>query len=528
MRISKEYLILFFFTLVVSNSLVAQEINKSPNVVLILADDLGYGDIQALNSNSKIPTPHINSLAKNGISFTNAHSPASVCTPTRYSILTGKYPWRSTRKKGVSWVWDGPMIDNSEFTIGTLFKEMGYKTACIGKWHLGLDWPTFDGLPATGINEGRHVNYAVDLKNGPLDHGFDFYFGQDVPGFPPHGFIENRRMVEDPTDWFDRDDNGYGFPFGISGVMTPDWDYSQQMSKLTEKAIQWINLNSESPFFLYFAMTAPHTPIVPDSRFLGKTEVGRYGDFVYEMDYHLGRLMQSLKDKGLDQNTLVIFTSDNGPLNADESGIPNSLIQNHNHNSSATLRGMKSDSWEGGHRIPFLASWPGVIQQNTTSDALISQVDFMETFASLLKYSIQPEQRGDGYDISNALMGKNHVARNQLIAQSGNGILSIQTPDWKLILSSGGGGNWSPAGKLPERILLPDGSREWKNIQLYKVSEDLKESSEISKHYPDVVNQLMAQLKKIILKGISQKSNNETIDAEFLWDEISWIQDIEN
>ena len=287
MNALKLKVLLFLFIPVSALCTWSQESSKRPNVILILADDLGYGDISHLNSNSKISTPNIDDLAKRGISFTNAHAPASVCTPTRYSILTGEYPWRSERKKGVNWVWEGPLIDRDRITLADLFQQVNYSTACIGKWHLGLDWPTIDGLPATLQNEGRNVDYSKDIQNGPLDLGFHYYFGQEVPGFPPHGFIENKRLIEPPGEWFNRDSNGYDFPFGISGAMIPGWDYTQLMTNLTDQAIDWIRLKSEdelNPFFLFFTMSAPHTPIVPRLDFIGKSDAGKYGDFVLEMD----------------------------------------------------------------------------------------------------------------------------------------------------------------------------------------------------------------------------------------------------
>jgi arylsulfatase A-like enzyme len=528
-RFNLKYFVWTLFLCLISFS-DTYSFQRKPNVVLILADDLGYGDVQYLTPDSKIPTPNINNLAKNGISFTNAHSPAAVCTPTRYSILTGKYPWRSKRKKGVSWVWEGPWIERDQFTLGKMFQQNGYRTACIGKWHLGMDWPTIDGKPATTSNEGRNVDYLRDIQNGPVDRGFDFYFGQPVPSFPPHGFVENRRLVEQPTDWLGNETNSSGLSYGIPGAMTPGWKYENLMTELTDKAIEWVresSSNDEIPFFLYFPMSAPHTPIAPNENFIGKTDVGMYGDYVYEMDYHVGRLLKALKQYGLDNNTIIIFTSDNGPLNADgKTGKVGSLIKNYQHNSSALLRGMKSDAWEGGHRIPFIVSWPAGLGKGGSSDALISQVDLMATLASLTNVPLNPLYTGDSFDFSPVLHGKTGKVRNEIVGQSGNGVLSIQTFEWKLILSSGGGGSWNLAGALPKKILNNDGTSTWENVQLYKISNDMNECSDVAMENPQIVKHLMLRLKEIITKDFSIGQDEKLKDEAKLWKEVEWVDDI--
>ena len=423
-----------------------QEESKQPNIIFIMADDLGYGDVQSLNPASKIRTPFIDKLASQGLSFINAHAPAAVCTPSRYSFLTGRYSWRSKRKRGVTWVWERPMIENGIFTVGQMLRNQGYSTACIGKWHLGVDWPTRDGLPASGEN----VDYDKSIKNGPVDRGFDYYFGQEVPSFPPHAFIENNRMVVKPTEWMDNSGEG------IAGAMAPGWRYENLMHSLTRKAIKYIKdqtLNvPEKPFFLYFAMTAPHTPIAPHENFEGKTEVGRYGDYVHEMDHHVGRILFVLDSLGITKNTLVIFTSDNGGINEDGlkySSAVGALVKNYGHNSNGKLRGIKSDAWEGGHRVPFIVRWPGNIKEKSTSDALISHVDMMATFAALTGAQLPGNVAEDSYNMMPLFMGKTTSIREALVAQSGEGILSIQKGDWKLIPCSGGGGKWSGVGELP-------------------------------------------------------------------------------
>lgn len=498
-----------------------------PNILFIMADDLGYGDVYAFNPGSSIPTPHIDRLASQGLSFTNAHAPASVCTPTRYSLLTGRYSWRSNRKKGVTWVWEGPMIDSGRYTIGTMLQTAGYHTACIGKWHLGLDWPTRDGLPASLENQGKNVDYSSPIKNGPTERGFDYYFGQEVPSFPPHAFIENERVTVEPSEWLQAGEGG------IPGAKAPGWRYEDLMYRITDKSIGYIRERTlrhpDRPFFLYLALSAPHTPIAPHENFQGKTQMGRYGDYVFEMDHHVGHVLDLLDSLGISENTLVFFSSDNGGVNMD--GLPYSspvgeLVKNQGHNSNGDLRGMKSDAWEGGHRIPFIARWPGKIPAGAVSDALVSQVDMMATFSALTGVRL-PEQAGeDSYNILPLLTGASEKVRPALVTQSGEGILSIQDKDWKLILCEGGGGKWTTPGGLPQ-LDSAGGSPVWKNVQLYRIGSDRREETDLADQYPEKVRELMNLLKEYILGGRSTPGNPLPTGRAPLWREVEWVRQIE-
>jgi len=499
---------------------------QATNIIFILADDLGYGDVRALTPSSKIPTPHIDKLAAEGLMFTNAHAAAAVCTPSRYSFLTGRYSWRSDRKRGVTWAWEGPMIPSGCFTIGEMLKHQGYDTACVGKWHLGMDWPTRDGQPATVQNQGTNVDYERPIRNGPVERGFDYYFGQEVPGFPPHTFIENDLVVIKPTAWW---------PAGISGLpgaMAPGWRYEDLMYKLTDKAMDYIKHQTLGrpgrPFFLYFAMSAPHTPIAPNENFQGKTTVGRYGDYVYEMDCHVGRILDLVDKLGLARNTLVIFSSDNGPVNEDglkyESAVGD-LVKNYGHNSSGPLRGMKSDAWEGGHRIPFIVRWPGHVRPHSTSGALISQVDMMATFAALTGAQVSGDAAEDSFDLLPVFEGKSQGVRQALVTQSGEGILSMQKGDWKLVTCSGGGGKWNPVGDLA--VLESDGGRQlWKNVQLFNTAEDLGEKSDVASQHPEKVQELMRLLKQHIEAGRSTPGKPLTKEPVKPWPEVPWLKQV--
>ncbi|CAN5311963.1 arylsulfatase [soil metagenome] len=498
--------------------------NQAPNIIFILADDLGFGDIQALNPESNIPTPSINLLAKQGISFTNAHSTSSVCTPSRYSFLTGRYSWRSDLKKGVIWMWDPPLIEENRFTIGEMLHKQGYSTACIGKWHLGWEWPTKDGH-SIKKNEGRNVDYDKPIMNGPITRGFDYYFGQDIPSLAPHVLIENDKVITQPSAWLTS-------PAGWPGAMEPGWQYEDLMNKITSKAIEYVKVqtvkNTNKPFFLYFSLSAPHTPIAPHGNFLHKTEVGRYGDFVYEMDHHVGRLLKTVDSLNIQENTLIIFTSDNGGINADGhnyTGKIGSLLK-FGHNSNGEFRGIKSDAWEGGHRIPFIARWPGHIIPNSSSDIVISQVDMMATFAAITGAELPPGVAEDSYNILPALIKPSHSnIREALVTQSGNGILAIQKEQWKLILSSGGGGKWTlPVGELPK--LVP-ATKEfvWQNVQLFNLNIDFQENNNIATLHPNKILELMDLLKDYIINGKSNPARSAVQqNSTNLWPEVKWVE----
>jgi len=300
-----------YFILIIVSSYVLSGCNSQrsqyPNIVIIYADDLGYGDISCQNSESKIKTPNIDKLAHDGIRFTDAHSAAAICTPSRYSLLTGRYCWRTELQKGVLWSWDKPLISEERVTLPKMLKEIGYGTAAIGKWHLGWNWPTTDNISAKE-NNGENVNYSQPITGGPNDYGFDYYFGDDVPNFPPYAFIENDMVTKIPT--VIKPDS----LFGEKGLMVKDWSLEQVMPEITRKAISYINKASEQgqPFFLYFPLTAPHDPIAPTKQFKGTSQAGLYGDYVQEIDWTVGQILEALERKNLDENTLVIFTSDNG------------------------------------------------------------------------------------------------------------------------------------------------------------------------------------------------------------------------
>jgi len=327
--------------------------STAPNIIYILADDLGYGDVSCLNPESKIPTPNLDRLADQGITFTDAHSGSAVCSPTRYGILTGRYAWRSRLQSGVLWTWNPPLIEKNRLTVADYLRQKDYSTACIGKWHLGWTWPDKDGnaLKHTGAEKGWNVDFERKIEDGPTTKGFDYYFGTDVPNFPPYCFIENDQTIGVPT--IAKPDSVYGVP----GVMLEGWDLVQILPGLEKKAVQYIHERAESnrPFFLYFPLTAPHTPIAPAEEYQGKSEAGAYGDFVHQVDAVVGSVIQTLEEEGIAENTLIIFTSDNGSPGRDGTNMegPTNTVKKYGHQSRTAFSGGMVHPPEPGHSSSF-------------------------------------------------------------------------------------------------------------------------------------------------------------------------------
>ena len=515
MKLAK-YLIIFSLLLGIwINSGCNKNTEKYPNIVYILADDMGYGDVSFLNPDSKISTPNLDRLAQDGITFTDAHSGSAVCTPTRYGILTGRYCWRTPLKSSVLWPWDGPLIEPDRMTVGDFLKQYGYTTACIGKWHLGWEWSTLDG---SGMNEeiapgiwertvrGRiaeTIDFSAEIKNGPITRGFDYYFGDDVPNFPPYCFIENNHTMGLPS--MDKPDTMYGNP----GIMLEGWKLEEVMPALTRKVVEYIKAGAgeglfkkerDRPFFLYFPLTAPHTPIAPTADFKGTSDAGPYGDFVQEVDWTVGQVMKALDEAGLAENTLLIFTSDNGSPGRDgtDMGGPVSSVRAYGHNPSYIFRGTKADIWEGGHHVPFFARWPGKIIPGSKSDEIICHTDLLATCAAILDSPLPDNAGEDSYNILPALQGDHYEKpiREATIHHSVGGSFAIRQGKWKLILCGGSGGWSNPSNAQAINMGLPE-------IQLYDLSIDPKEENNMHEQYPEIVKELTSLLQKYKNEGRS-------------------------
>jgi arylsulfatase A-like enzyme len=453
--------------------------------VLILADDLGSGDLGCYNKESKIPTPHLDRLAAQGMRFTDAHSPSSLCTPTRYGLLTGRYCWRTPLKRGVLQGYSPYLIEPGRMTLASLLKEHGYATAVIGKWHLGLG------------SEAR-TDYSKPLVPGPATAGFDYFFG--IPAsldMEPYVYVENDRVLAPPTGHIAasamRRNGGGGF--WRAGAIAPGFRHIDVLPRITDKAVEFLGRQSaDRPFFLYLPLTAPHTPWMPTDEFRGKSGADWYGDFVVQVDASVGRLLKTLDDARLAGNTLVLFTSDNGAH-----WLP-SDIENFKHRANAGWRGQKADIWEGGHRVPFLARWPGTVPAGTTSDQLVCLTDVLATLADMLGQQLPADAGEDSFSFLPALKGEKPGAgqpgRTAIVHHSGDGTFAIRQGPWKLALGLGSHG-FSEPKVIPPRPGEAQG-------QLYHLGDDPAEQNNQWLQKPEIVRQLTALLEQYQSKGRSR------------------------
>lgn len=470
--------------------------SKPPNIIVVLADDLGIGDVHCYDpEKSKIPTPNMDRLAGQGMMFTDAHAPCSVCTPSRYGLLTGRYPWRN-QYISVAPPYGDPIIAAGRLTVPALLKRQGYQTACIGKWHLGWDWPKREGKPV----------FDRPIAGGPMTRGFDTYFGTDVPNYPPYTFIENDRIVAQPTAWHAKEwDNLYLF---YAGPMAPGWRFDQILPKITEKAVGYIDCQAKArkPFFLYFALTTPHEPIAPSARFKGKSGISGVGDLIMETDWALGQVMAALKKNGLEQNTLLIFTSDNGHCTYTD--IEPFLKAGHR--VSGPYRGYKGDILEGGHRMPFIARWPQTVKAGSRCGQTASLTDLMATCAEIVGAKVPDNAGEDSVSILPLLKGSRKPVREASVYMSGGGVFAIFQGPWKLMFSSGAGGPWTKEPAPPKGA---------PTIQLYNLVQDPGEKDNLQGKYPEVVKRLSELLEKYIAEGrstpgVAQKNDRPDIKIE--------------
>ncbi|MDP7274652.1 MAG: arylsulfatase [Planctomycetaceae bacterium] len=437
-----------------------------PNIVLIMADDMGYGDPQCYNRKSKIPTPHIDRLARQGVRFTDAHSPAAVCVPTRYGLLTGRYPFRSLRSERTE-----SRIEPDRVTLGGLLGKQGYRTACVGKWHQGF---------AGGKSR---EDYSKPIPQGPLDRGFDRFFG--IPAsldIPPYYWIRDDRCVTPPTaramDNFSRNWTRIQGAFWRAGPVPPDFRFEDVLPMVERAAVgfidQWSPMSKESPFFLYVPLPAPHTPWLPSKKFQGKSGASMYGDFVMMVDETVGTIIDALDRNKINRRTLVIFTSDNGPV-----WYPHDA-KRFGHSATGGLRGMKGDAWEGGHRMPLIVRWPGQVPARRVTDHLICHTDLLATLAEITGADI-PDGAGEDSISQWAVWQKpnrRHPARRTLVSQSSGRVLAVRDGKWKYIPQLGSGGFSKPRRSKPAAG-QPD-------AQLYDLSRDPGEQNNLAATLPDV------------------------------------------
>ena len=477
-----------------------------PNIIYVLCDDLGYGDVRCLNPEGKIATPHADRLAREGLIFTDAHTSSSVCTPTRYGVITGRYSWRSKLQSGVLGGLSPRLIEADRLTVPALLKQHGYRTACIGKWHLGMDWVKHEGREVSELNiekpdQVSSVDYVQPIKNGPTSVGFDYYFGIAASlDMVPYVFIENDRVTAAPTG-----EASYPLTLGRDegkatrqGPVAPGFTAMGVLPAFTDKAVQYIgeraaDAKAGQPFFLYLPLASPHTPIAPTPEWQGKSGISPYADFVMQTDATLGALLAALEKHGLAQDTLVIFTSDNGcspQANFTE-------LAEKGHHPSAQFRGHKADLFEGGHRVPFLVRWPARVRAGTTSDQTICLADLFATCAEIVGAKVPDNAGEDSVSILPALAGQaDKPLREAVVHHSINGSFAIRQGKWKLILSSSSAGWSDPRPNTPAAKALPP-------VQLYDLAQDVGEKANIQAEHPEVVARLTALLEKYVADGRS-------------------------
>ncbi|MDO6801388.1 arylsulfatase [Wenyingzhuangia sp. 1_MG-2023] len=495
-------------------NLYGQQIQK-PNIIVIYTDDQGFGDVSALNKEAKFKTPNLDLLAKEGVLFTNGHSASSICTPSRYSLLTGRYSWRTRLKNGVMKSEATCLIEDGRETLASLLKKQGYNTGMVGKWHLGMDFP---GTP-------KNRDWSKPVQDMPLDKGFDYFYG--IPASLNFGILawfEGRYAKVPPTLYTNKKKNDRHVDYRIMPPydttpqetkekigkpgfeVAPDFTDDQCLTRFTEKAIDWMKTveteaKKDKPFFLYLPYTSPHYPVAPLPEFKGQGDAGAYGEFVIETDHHVGQILAYLKESGLDDNTLVVFTSDNGPENSWDK-----RITDFNHDSRGGFKEGKRSVYEGGHRVPFIVRWPkGIKKPGRTWEQPVGQVDLLATFADLLDIHISDNAGEDSQSFASVLTTTQSTYNRLPIINRGdngkNARYAITEGNWKLILPS---------------------EKEEEGIELYDLDNDLSEETNLAKKYPKKVKDLTAKINKIIASGRTTEGTYQKNDTGY-WSDLSWM-----
>ncbi len=462
-------------------SIAALAAKGMPNVVILYADDMGVADVSYGDPEAKIQTPHLDSLASQGMTFSDGHSSSGICTPSRFALLTGQHHWR--RFHGIVNAFGESVFKPGEFTIARMFQERGYNTACFGKWHLGWDWDSIrkPGVSGEAIERADSYDWSKRFLGGPLDQGFDHYFGDGTINFPPYCWIEGDRFATIPTKPVIKSRPLAAGGSFRPGPMAETWNPYDILPTMTEKTVEWIEQqDGETPFFAYLAFNSPHYPIVPNQEFHGKSKAGYFGDFVIETDAMVGKVIAVLEKKGLIGNTIVIFTADNGAENhAFE------RLETFDQWSSGEFRGLKRDIYEGGHRVPFIVSWPGKIEAGSRSDEVVNQVDFAATFAQVIGYPLSNEVAIDSYNLLPVLMGEDYSSplRKATVHNTYEGRFALRQGDWVLVDHHTGATQAEPKDYLEHFGLLtyPEGTPGL----LFNLKEDPRQSENLYDKHPE-------------------------------------------
>ncbi len=480
-----------------------------PNIVLIMADDMGYGDVGALNPDSRITTPNLDRLAKASLTFTDAHSSGSYCVPSRYGLLTGRYMWRTRLGSGGNLAnFAGTLIEPDRKTLADMLREAGYYTGLVGKWHQGIDWKLRDEAEREEIRvhpnyqNFQNIDFASPVLKGPNDFGFDYSFATAGSAeMNPSTFIENNRVAVIPTlssmqakerhgEWYGRDDN----------IVAEGYTMDRLVPTLSKKACEFVETATRErpnqPFFLYYAMTTPHNPIVPGTNFFGASRAGAYGDFVVELDHHVGKMLKKISELGIERNTIVIFTSDNGPVNRTK-GYRARWVRGdtaiHGHDCNGPFQGWKAGLQEGGHRVPFFVRWPDRIEPGRATPTTIIFNDIMPTLADMLDVKLDRNTAEDGESFYPALTGETEIAsfHEAIVHNHARGTFAIRKGRFKLTVE----GPKTNAEIVDESVSI--------TFKLHDLSQDVEETTDVARDHPEIVKSMHALLKKYVSEGRS-------------------------
>lgn len=511
------------FILLSLNLFAKGEPNKKskgkPNIIYILLDDLGYGDVSTLNPESKIKTPNIDTFREQGMSFTDAHTSSSVCTPTRYGIITGRYNWRSPLKGQVLQGTSKALIPTSRKTVAQMLKDNGYYTGFIGKWHLGWDWGIKEGVTFDpDAKDPNQIDFSKPVTNGPKELGFDYSYGVAAStDFPPYVYVENGKILQAPSGTSKaKGDDRYGW--FRTGPIADNYEHTDVTPNFFRRGQKFVkeHAKDKKPFFLYLPIPAPHTPILPVKEWQGKSGLNPYADFVMMIDWYIGEFMKSVKEAGIEDNTLIVFTSDNGCSRR----ANYKLLAEKGHHPSYIFKGEKTDIFDGGHRVPFIVRWPKEIKANSEYKKLICTTDFMATCADIVDYKLQDNEGEDSFTMLPALKG-GEMAREDVIHHSGAGMFAIRTADWKMIFTNSSGGRGYPTAKDAKKLSLP-------KYQLYNMKDDVSEKVNLYQKKPEVEKSLANRIGKIINDGRSTEGKKQANDKPLpgkAWKQIKFLDD---
>ena len=495
---------------------------EPPNIVLIFGDDMGLDCVSSFNERLGLETPHIDRLAEEGLSFMDAHSTSAVCSPSRYGLLTGRYNWRSRLKRGIVGKWERPLIEPDRLTLPEMLRQRGYSTTMIGKWHLGFDWPSKnqqDGQPPVFTTKQAEIDFTGSIQNGPNGRGFDYWFGDDVPNWPPYAWRENNQLLGTISTTAEK--LGLTKYTGVNpGPAVDNWRLESVLPEYGKRCAEFIHTqkNEKKPFFLYFPMPSPHSPIAPDEQWKGKSGISDYADFLIETDAIVGQLLQALDDSQQSKNTIVIFTTDNGtsPIAKFESLAEQGVHLTEN------FRGNKADAFEGGHRVPLIVRWPGITQPGSQTLEVVSLVDIMATLAQIVGFELPDNAAEDSASLLPLLHGKalERPLHEAIVCHSVSGHFAIrqggENGQWKTLFCRGSGGWSAPREGEAAKQSLP-------LVQLYNLRSDPKESVNLYREQPEIVEQMTQTLKRFIENGRSTPGANQPNDQDLIhWQNVPW------